>query len=80
MPLRVSSVAGQSEGRGIEVGMALASVEGEAVGERSFEAAVELLAASIRAGKRPLTLTFRRCKREPTPPPPPLASPSVVQS
>lgn len=58
MPLRVSSVAGQSEGRGIEVGMALASVEGEAVGERSFEAAVELLAASIRAGKRPLTLTF----------------------
>jgi hypothetical protein len=57
VPLRVSSLVGQSEGRGVEVGMMLSKVQGQDIlREASFNDALAQLAAH--AARRPLALTF----------------------
>lgn len=57
VPLRVSSVVGKSQGRGVEVGMWLSKVQGqEALCSGPFTDAVEQLAAH--ATRRPLALVF----------------------
>eukprot|EP01044_Picomonas_judraskeda_P029079 COSAG03_NODE_9913_length_686_cov_0.911414_1_plen_92_part_00 len=57
VPLRVSSVVGKSQGRGVEVGMWLSKVQGqEALCSGPFTDAVEHLAAH--ATRRPLALVF----------------------
>ncbi len=57
VPLRVSSLVGKSQGRGVEVGMWLSKVQGqEALCSGSFTDAVAQLAAH--ATRRPLALAF----------------------
>ena len=57
VPLRVSSVVGKSQGRGVEVGMWLSKVQGQkALRSGPFADAVEQLAAH--ATRRPLALVF----------------------
>jgi hypothetical protein len=60
-PLRISSIDGVSEGRGLAVGMSLVAVNGEEVSKLTYEDAVQVLTSHcklLHTQGKGVTLTF----------------------